>query len=191
MRHDTSQVHDKPVSLQAYHLLAYRRALHPELFPVKARRMMQHGAYELEAWIMPAAHMLRFQHGGVSGVELITPQESGLPERGVAASIPCAGEKDYEHAFSDDVNYMTSIQTETLPHNIYASTYRELVEHGEESGAIMHLWEDPAGGRCASILDIQLHRGEAHAQAYHMLAHGGIVLRSQALFEIRDHAATR
>jgi len=177
----------KLVSLQSYHLLAYRRALHPELFSVKARRVLAHDGYEIEIWVMPGAHMLRFQYGAVSGVELITHQESGLPERGVVASLPCAGEKDFDHLFSDDVNYMTSIQTETLPQNIFKETYNELVEFGAESDAVMHFWTDADGGKCGSIVDLQLHHSEVHVQAYHMLSQEGIVLRSQALFEIRQH----
>ena len=36
-------------SLQAYRMILYRRALHPELFRVKARRTLDHEAYKFEA----------------------------------------------------------------------------------------------------------------------------------------------
>ena len=57
------------------------------------------------------------------------------------------------------------------------------MEFGHERDALMHLWEDPEGGRCASILDLQRFRKEIHAQTYHLLSQGGIVLRSQTIFE--------
>lgn len=172
----------KSANLQAYRLVLYRRALHPDLFKVKGRRTIRHGEYEFEVWLMPASHMLRFQHESVCGTELIIDGETGLPERGLVTALPCAGEKDHDHAFSERVNYMTTIQTEQLPENLYISTFRELTDFGREREALMHEWEDETG-RCASILDLQRYRCEIHAQAYHMLAHGGIVLRSQTIFE--------
>lgn len=173
----------KSPSLQAYRLVLYRRALHPELFDIKGRRTITHGEYEFEAWIMPGSHLMRFQFDGLCGTEFVTDQDIALNERGLVTDIQCAGEKDHEHPFSDRLNYLVTVQTETLPLNLYTATYRELVEFGEESGAMMHLWTTDDGGRCASILDVQRFRKEVHAQAYHLLAPGGIVLRSQTIFE--------
>jgi hypothetical protein len=51
---------------------------------------------------------------------------------------------------------------------------------------MIHTWNDEEGGRCASILDLQRYRNEVHAQAYHLIALGGIVLRSQSIFECRE-----
>jgi len=172
----------KSASLQAYRLILYRRALHPELFNIKGRRSFRHGEYEFEGWIMGGAHMMRFQHDGLCATELVTPQDSGLPERGLVAAIPCAGEKDHEQPFSQRVNYLTTVQTETLPENLYKATYRELVDFAEESEAEAYLWKDD-GGLCASILDVQRFRKEVHAQSYHLHALGGLVLRTQTIFE--------
>lgn len=172
----------KSASLQAYRLILYRRALHPELFSIKGRRIFTQGEYEFEAWIMAGQHVMRFQRGDISATELITSGDLQLPQRGLVSAIPCAGEKDHDHPFSDDVNYMTTIQTETLPENLYASTYEELTEFGRESDALMHFWNDDYG-RCVSILDTQRWRKEVHAQSYHLLAAGGIVIRSQTIFE--------
>ncbi len=172
----------KSASLQAYRLILYRRALHPELFNIKSRRVLTHGEYEFEAWVMPGQHVMRFQRDTVCATELITSGDLQLPQRGLVTAMPCAGEKDHDHPFSDDVNYMTTIQTETLPENLYASTYEELVEFGQESEALMHFWNDDFGP-CVSILDSQRWRKEVHAQSYHLLAAGGIVIRSQTIFE--------
>ncbi len=150
---------------------------------MKGRRTLSHGDYEFESWIMPGAHMMRFQLDGVCATEVVTFQETGLPERGLVAAAPCAGEKDYEHGFSEKLNYMATVQTETLPENLYGATYKELTEFGREAGAMLHEWNDVDGGKCASILDVQRFRKEIHAQAYHMLAQGGLVLRTQTIFE--------
>ena len=173
----------KSTSLQAYRLILYRRALHPELFPISGRRSIEHMAYNFEAWVMPGAHLLRFEHDGSCATELITPQEQGIPERGMVAAVPCAGERDHEEEFGDKVKFYSTIQTEQLPETLYAATYDELMEFANEQGAMVHTWNDEDNGRCASIVDIQRFRREVHVQTYHMLAQGGTVLRSQSLFE--------
>lgn len=171
--------------LQAYRIVLYRRALHPELFKVRNRLFVSHGDYEFEGWVMPGAHLMRFQLGAVSVTELLTDQESGLPERGVAAGFPCAGERDHEQLFGDRVNYVSTVQTETLNENLYASTYKELIDFAREEDAVAHLWEDAHGAKSASILDIQRYKKEVHAQSYHLLSPGGLVIRSQTIFEVR------
>lgn len=169
-------------SLQSYQTILYSRALHPELFQLRSRRVIKHGAYELEAWLTPGGHILRFEHGAVCASELLTDQERNLPTNGVVTAFLCAGERDYEHAFGKTVTYMTTVQTETLSENLYAATFEEMLAFVRESGAMAHLWNDDAG-QCLSIIDLQRYNREVHAQAYHLLAGGGIVVRTQTIFE--------
>ncbi len=173
----------KSAGLQAYKLILYRRAVHPELFQIRSRSLIQHGEYDFEAWVMPGSHLLRFAHSGVCATEIVTDQSLNLNERGLVAEFPCAGERDHEQPFGDLVNVMSTVQTETLPENLYNATYRELTEFAEEQDAARHLWEDDNGGRCASIVDLQRFRREVHAQTYHLLAGDGLVLRTQSIFE--------
>lgn len=176
----------KSSSLQAYRLILYRRALHPELFRVRGRRTLAHGDYQFEWWIMPGSHLMRFEHGTECATELITDQEDGIPDRGVLAAIPCAGERDHDQQFGDKIRFVSTVQTETLPESLYQATYQELTQFGKQNDALMHTWLDDDGGKCASILDVQRFRKEVHAQAYHLLAQGGLVLRTQSIFEHAD-----
>jgi hypothetical protein len=162
----------------------YRRALHPELFRIRGRRTISHNGYEFEAWVMAGTHLLRFQNGSQCATELITDQEDGIPDRGIIAALPCAGERDHEQEYGDSVKYVSTVQTEQLPESLYKATYDELIEFGRESEALIHEWKDDDGGRCASILDTQRYRREVHAQSYHLTAQGGLVLRTQTIFEI-------
>ncbi|MEM1166214.1 MAG: DUF2617 family protein [Planctomycetota bacterium] len=173
----------KSTALHAYRLLLYRRALHPELFEVKGRRSLQHGDYRFELWVMPASHVLRFEYQELCATELVTPREDSIPDRGLISALPCAGEREHEHEFSDSVKYMASVQTEQLPESLYKDTYDELVDFGHRNEAVSFEWLDEDGGRCASIVDAQRFRREVHVQAYHLLAQGGVVLRSQSIFE--------
>ena len=173
----------KSTSLQAYRLVLYKRALHPELFRIKGRRQMSHAEYDFECWVMPGTHLFRFEVGGTCATELITDQEDGIPDRGILAALPCAGERDHEQDFGDGIKYVCTVQTEQLPESLYKATYAELIEFGGENEALIHEWIDDDGAKCASILDIQRYRREIHAQSYHLMARGGLVLRSQTIFE--------
>ena len=176
----------KSNSLQNYHLLLYRRALHPEFFQLKGRRTLVHHGFEFEAWIMPGAHLLRFQTPGFAACELVTDQMANLPTEGAVTSFMCAGEHDFEYAFDQTkVKYVSSVQTETLGENLYASTYDEMLQFAAETDSLFHRWLDADGGKCLSLLEVQRIKNEVHAHGYHLLSNGGLVLRTQTIF---DHA---
>jgi hypothetical protein len=142
--------------------------------------------------------MARFRHNGFCACELVADLEL-LPEDGQVALFPCVGERDYQHRFDGtDVAYALSFQTENLSETLFDSTYEELKAFGHESGALVHEWQtnghapSPATappkastGRGMSIVDVQRYAREVHVQGYHLLSEGGLVLRTQALFEHR------
>lgn len=170
-------------SLHAYQVVLYNRALHPELFGLKARKVVRHGDYELESWLMRGAHVLRFECSGKVTSELLTGQEGNLPGAGVVTAFVCQGEHDYEHAFErEKVNYITTVQTESLSDNMYHSAYEEYAEWGKEMKALSVGWTDEVG-RCLSLIDVQPQHRELHAQSYHLIANGGLIVRSQTIFE--------
>ncbi|MFZ9692582.1 MAG: hypothetical protein ACO3EP_11125 [Phycisphaerales bacterium] len=174
----------KMTSLQAYNMLIYRRALHPEFFGIDGRRRLVHGDFEFEAWIFRGGHALRMQHEGNCVCELVTDQLEHLPEKGLATTLPCAGERDHEERIGEDVTFMTSIQTETLSDHLYVGTYRELLDHARSANSLLVQWNDEQGKGNLSILDMQRFRDEVHMQGYHMRSDCGLVLRTQSMFQL-------
>lgn len=173
----------KSSSLQTYQLVLYNKALHPEHFSLCDRRVIEHDGYELEAWIMAGSHMLRFEHGELCASELVTDRDGDLPDTDVLTAFFCAGEHEYDHRFRmNRVGYMTTVQTEMLSENLYLATFDEMVAFAAEAGALVHRW-DTGAGPCLSVLDLQRYYKEVHAQSYHLLAEGGLVLRTQTIFE--------
>ncbi|HYE61291.1 MAG TPA: DUF2617 family protein [Phycisphaerales bacterium] len=169
--------------LQTYQIILYNRALHPESMALKGRRVVKHGEYELEAWILPGTHMLRFDHRTLCVSELLTDQERTPPLQGQVSSFLCAGERDVEHRFPrEKVTYMTSVQTETLSDSLYAASLEEMLDHARLNHSLSHTWDDEAG-RCLSILDIQRMARQVHVQSYHLIASAALVLRTQTIFE--------
>jgi hypothetical protein len=170
--------------LQAYQVIVYSRALHPEHFPLRGRRVHRRGAYELEAWVMPGQHVLRFTYGAACVCELVTDAEKS-PVSGMVSAFLAAGERDFEHKFErEKFTYMTTVQTENLAENLYAATYDEILELAREKRALHHAWEDEQG-KCLSVIDVIEMNKEVHAECYHLVASGGVVVRTQTLFEHR------
>lgn len=172
----------KTTSLQSYHLLLYRRALHPELFGIEGRKQIRHGDYEFESWVFNGGHALLFHHQGLCLTELVTDSPDGLPERAQVVCLPCAGERDHEESIGDRIEYVTSIQTETLSDHLYLSTYNEMVDHGRASDGLMTLWKDEHGLDNLSLVDLQRHRDEVHVQSWHIRSDCLLVLRTQTIF---------
>jgi hypothetical protein len=77
---------------------------------------------------------------------------------------------------------MTTVQTESLSENLYIATCEEMTGHSRENSSLVHTWDEESG-RGMSIVDIQKYATEVHVQAYHLLPAGGIVIRTQSIFE--------
>ncbi len=196
----------KPSVLHAFQMALYDQEMPVDCIPSQGRRAIADKDYLLDASVMSGGHVLRFEVRDATVVEYVTEFDKLFPSAGLITSFSCPQERDYEHRFpvhsvipsqSDarslrgarpptapgTVLYMTSVQTETLPESLYTSTFRELVEFGRQTGALIHMWKDGTGD-CLSMVDIQRCAGQAHAQTFHMLAQGGVVLRTQTIFEV-------
>jgi len=176
----------KVTSLQSYNMLLYRGALHPEFFGIEGRQRIEHGEYEFEAWIFRGGHALRFEHADLCLTEIISEDTETLPERGQVVAFPCAGERDHENSFGDDVVYVNSMQTEILSDHLYLSTYNEMLEHGRQCDGLMSVWtgEDHSKPNL-SLLDTQRFAEQVHVQGYHLRSDCGLVLRTQSIFKLK------
>jgi hypothetical protein len=179
-------ISSKTTSLQDYHLLLYRSALHPEFFGIEGRHRIEHGEYEFEGWVFRGGHALRFEHNALCLTEIVTDNGETLPERGVVTTMPCAGEKDHEQEFGDRVLYVSSMQTEMLSDHLYLGTYEELLDHGRKCGGLMSVWTDETKRHNLSMLDFQRYRDQVHVQAYHLRSDCRLVLRTQTIFQVKD-----
>lgn len=175
----------KTSSLQAYHMLVYRGPLHPEFFKIENRRKLEHADYELESWIFHGGHVVRFHYDGQCITEVVSEHIQNLPEKNLETTIQCAGEKDHECEFSEELEYVTSMQTETLPEHLYLGTYNEMLEHGRTCDGLMTVWSDEHGKPNLSLLDVQRYNDEVHLQAYHLRSDCTMVLRTQTIFQVK------
>jgi len=166
--------------------MLYGRPPHPELFELQSRRTDRQSQYDVESWIIPAGHVVRFHANGVNLTEVVMEAGDHLPESGLIYALPCLGEKDYEVDAEDSaLGYVTTIQTETLTDNLYAATLKEMRDFVTETGSLAYEWMDADGAACLAVLDMQKYKREFHLQSYHLLGTGGVVLRTQSIFEVR------
>ncbi|MGH7243659.1 MAG: DUF2617 family protein [Phycisphaerales bacterium] len=171
--------------LQSYQVSIYGKALHPEHFQLKGRTVLKHAGLELETWLMPGGHLLRLQAGTSCLCELLLDSEKPAPEGGLVHSFQCSAEHDYEKSFeAAGVHYIHSIQTETLSETLFDATLDEMRIHAKEMPSLTYEWTDNTG-RCLSAVDMQRYGRELHAQSYHLIATGGMVVRTQTIFESR------
>lgn len=181
----TSAPNTTPPSLQGYRLLVYRSVLHPEFFKILDRQTLAGKDYELESWIAHGTHMMRFQCDDYCVVEVVTPCARGFPDAGRLTSLPCAGERDHTQPVGDRIRYTTTVQTEILSANLFKVYAEEMTTHAEKTGGLMTRWSAPkTTTESVSIVCLQRLRNEVHAQAWHLDATCGLVVRSQAIFEV-------
>jgi hypothetical protein len=176
-------VSSKSIHVPAFRMMLYGRPLHPELFDLASRRTDRHGEYEIESWLTPGGHVVRFAVPGQQMTETVVDAGDHLPEMGLIHALPCLGEKDYEMEQDGRLKYFTTIQTESLTDNLYRATLREMREFATETGSLSHGW-DTDHGENLSVLDAQKYKREYHVQSYHLVAANGTVLRTQSIFEI-------
>ncbi len=177
----------KPHSLQSYSLLVYRKAVHPDFFAIESRKRIENGAIEAEAWITKGGHAVRFQFGDTCVVEVITDQPQGLPERGLTTNMICAGEHDHEESVTESLQFMTTVQTETLAEHLYLGTYKEMLTHGRDNESLTVVWGDPLTQKPnLSVVDLQRYKSEIHAQSWHLRSDCGLVLRTQSMFQLNE-----
>ncbi len=180
-------VSHKSSNTQIFRLMLYRRALHPELFDLQQRRVLRHGDYEVEAWVVPSGHAVRFTVGGRCLTETVLEHADHLPELGLVHALPCLGEKDYEmprEPGKPSIGYVTTIQTESLTENLYTTTMQEIRDFADTASSLIHTWKDEDGAVSMSMLDMQKYKREFHIQSYHLTGNNGLVLRTQSIFEV-------
>ena len=176
---------DRPRGIKDSHqrgwqLQLFERAIHPEMFPLRGRRMVRSAGMELEVWLCVNAHVVRIQNGTSCLSEVFSPAIPDL-QGGYIVWDGHDAEHDLERdCHGVDVHYVSSIQTEMLPESLYTATLKEMTEHAKENDSLICF---DADGQSLSVADVQRHAGELHVQTYHLKSAGGIVIRTQSIFE--------
>lgn len=181
--HDAMNSTSRTSTAITLQMFLYRRPLHPEQFPVKGRKAIEGAGYDVEAWVMPGGHSVRFRHKAFMLTELLVDHDDNLPVDGAVTGFPCVGEHEFERQFAAErVAYSTAVQTETLSDNLYRCTYEDMLDYAKQTDALTYKYLDGDGRKCMSILELQNLPREVHCQGFHLLAGTGLVVRTQTIF---------
>lgn len=175
---------NKTPGVKSFRMLLFQRALHPELFGIEDRHTFTGSEYELESWLMPGGHALRFQINGHCFTETVADTDIHLPQRGLVHTTPCIGEKEFDETLAGKVKYVSSLQTEQLSENLFNASYKEMKDFARDNKAQCFEWKSEYGSKNMSIIDLQPFKYEVHAQSYHLIGGTALILRTQTIFEL-------
>lgn len=166
-------------------LLLYSRTLHPELFKILANESVTRRAYEADIWLVEGGHVISFDAGKTTLVEVIGHNNEQLNDRNLIQSIQCRGEKYHEMNAGTNVRYMISTQEEQLTQTLYDATRHEIGTYAAKRDLMSAEAQLPGdAGGVLSVLDIERRSHELLVQSFHLFDETQMVIKTQAIFEV-------
>jgi len=163
----------------------FGRPLHPELFSPQARRSIDRGTYTASVAITGSGHVVSWQQGGMTLVEVATSAAEPLPQRRRLLAHRICGERSDRVQCRGGATYQTCFQLERVVAELFWSFQEELVAAGGRRG-LLHRFE--AGGRLSlgavSWIDIETRPRSLLVQAFHTFPDDLAIVKSQSLFEL-------
>jgi hypothetical protein len=163
----------------------YGRALHPELFEIRARRTIDRGSYSASVAITTAGHLISWCRDGLTLTEVAAGTSQPLPQRRRLLSHRLGGERSDRVECRGGLRYQTCFQLETLDHDLFWGFQQELVAQAARRG-VAHRFEAP--GRldvgAFSWIDVETRPRSLLVQTFHTFPDDSAIVKTQSLFEI-------
>jgi hypothetical protein len=166
-------------------LMLYQRLLHPEHFTVFASKQYGRRSYAAEVWLVDGGHVVSFNAGENSLVEVIAFRNEPVTDRGLIQTIPCRGERYHEMTAPGSIKYMISTQEEQLTSTLYEATKHEIASYAQRRELMCY--ETPAtseAGAVLSVLDVECRSHELLVQSFHLFDENFMVVKTQGIFEV-------
>jgi hypothetical protein len=162
----------------------YGRALHPELFEIRATRSIDRGSYSASISITTSGHLITWRKDGLTLTEVATSVSQPMPLKRRLLSHRIAGERNDRMECRGGAAYETCFQLETVQQEVFWAFQQELVEAGAKRG-LLHRFE--SGGRVAlgalSWIDVETRPRSLIVQAFHTFPDDMAIVKSQTVFE--------
>jgi hypothetical protein len=163
----------------------YGRPLHPELFQVCNRHVLQRGDYEAKIEITTAGHVITWRYGGLTLTEVATSAHHPLPERRRLMSYRLKGQRSDRVECRGNVAYEMSFQLEPVDPEIFWTFQQELSLDGQRHG-LLHQFG--SSGRMAvgalSYINFETRNRSLMVQAFHTFPDDYAIVKSQSLFQL-------
>lgn len=165
-----------------FHL--YGRALHPELFEMRATRTIDRGGYAATISITTAGHLITWRKDGLTLSEVAAAASHPLPQKRRLLSHRLSGERSDRMECRGGASYQTCFQLETVSPDAFWGFQQELVVEGSKQG-LLHRFE--ADGRLAlgavSLITLETRAKSLLVQSFHTFPDDYAIVKTQSLFE--------
>ncbi|GIW96203.1 MAG: hypothetical protein KatS3mg110_4244 [Pirellulaceae bacterium] len=163
----------------------YGRALHPELFHVFQRGVVERGTYQAKLEITAAGHVITWRYHGLTLTEVAAASNQPLPRQRQLLYCRLRGERTERIVCRGGVIYQTSFQLESLPEDVFWTFQQELMRDGQYRG-LFHQFE--SSGRMAlgavSFMHVETRLRSMLVQSFHTFPDDYAVVKVQSLFEL-------
>lgn len=173
-------------TVDSLNLLVYNRPLHPELFDIYHRHVIDEPAFDADIWITGCSHLVGFHAGGQTICEVMVENDDLMPERGLVASFRCRGERQHEYKPSEGMQYLMTFQVEQMSEKLFAQTHGDLLKAGEKRGVLVPFpqWQMTSEHIPFCYLDYHVKPKSLHVFAYHAFPDERTVVKTQSIFEL-------
>ncbi len=163
----------------------YARSLHPELFHVFQRGIVERGTYQAKLEITGAGHVITWRYHGLTLTEVAAAANQPLPRQRQLMQYRLRGERTERIECKGGVVYQTSFQLEILPEDVFWAFQQELTRDGHYRG-LFHQFD--SSGRMAlgavSYIHTETRLCSLLVQAFHTFPDDHAVVKVQSLFEL-------
>lgn len=178
------RVHDvRPAASELTYQL-YARALHPELFEVRATRILAHPGYVLLLRICEAGHIVELRWNGETITEVNGDGSRELTQRGRCLSTRFKSARDLEARPLPDVAFQASIQLEKLDAEVFERLTQEF-QNDQRDATISHVFgsRNRLQPEAVSLVFADCGPRSVVIHAFHTFPDDCAVVRTQSLYE--------
>lgn len=181
--HDMSRPRLRPsVSDLVYRL--YNRALHPELFEVRATQCLAWPHATLWVGLTATGHVLTWSDSVQMLTEVTAVADQTLPTRGLLAEHRLLGERTVRVSLRRSLRVEVVTQVEVLPADIFANEQESFLLHGQRRGLLHNFQPDTTP--CQSPLGcavVHSRIGCLVVTTFHTFPDERAILKTQTLIE--------
>jgi len=173
---------DRQLTVTDLRMSVYLRALHPEFFEIRARRVIAHSALDSEVWLLDGGHVITFVDGPNAISEVLAPRDLELPKRGLARTVDLGGEREHRLDARGPVVYQMAYQVDAESPETYVREAEALLASARQG----HLFAEgtPHGaGRAFSYVVPEPRGAGLLVHTWHGFPAESTILKTQTLIE--------
>lgn len=165
----------------------YARALHPELFEIRAEHRLEHPAYQVVIRICEAGHLTELRRNGEALVEVNVDKADDIPERGRCLSTSLKPGRDLQCQPLPNVAFQASVQLERVEAEVFERLTQEF--HADRPRAtVSHVFGSRNRMRpeAISLVFAECSSVSLSLHTFHTFPDDLAVVRTQSLYQFTD-----